>query len=196
MAPVDATKRHIVRGQAWSLMAAGAGCGLMGDPPPRVCESRASPCCGVVAGRARARRRETIAGMVRDGSAKSCSALPLSGVATVAICWRHGGTGVAKVAGYSDVRAGQREPGGAMVEDRAEPGGRGVARRAGGWIPRSDVIRYRPAEGRGALPSRSVATVAIGRQRAAVVPIHVAQRAGDSRVRARQRKGCSGVIES
>ena len=196
MASVDATKRHVVRGQARSLMAVGAGCGLMRDPPPRVSERRASPCCGVVAGRARARGRETIAGMVRDGSAKSCSALPLSGVATVAIGRRHCGTDVAKVAGHRDVRAGQRETGRVVVEDRAQPRGRGVARRARGGITGSDVIRYRPAEGRGALPSRRVATVAIGGQRPAVISIHMAQRAGDGRVRPGQREGCSGVIES
>ena len=71
-----------------------------------------------------------------------------------------------------------------------------MARRAGGGITGGNVIWDRPAEGRGALPSRSVATVAIGGQRAAVISIHMAQRAGDGRVRARQREGCSGVIES
>jgi hypothetical protein len=41
-----------------------------------------------------------------------------------------------------------------------------------------------------------VATVAIGRQRAAVVAIHVAQRACYGRVRSGQREGRSAVIES
>ena len=61
-----------------------------------------------------------------------------------------------------------------------------MARCAGGRIAGSNVIRYRPAEGRGALPIRSVATVAIGGQRAAVIAINMAQRAGDGRVRAGQ----------
>ena len=100
--------------------------------------------------------------VIRYRPAQSCRALPLSGVATIAIGRRLGGADVAKVAGHRDVRAGQRETRRVVVKDRAQPRGRGVARRAGGWIPGGDVIRYRPAESRGALPSRSVATVAIG----------------------------------
>jgi hypothetical protein len=134
--------------------------------------------------------------VIRDSSAERCGALPLGGVATVAIRWRHSGAGVAKGASRCDVRAGQRKAGCAVVKDRAQPRGRGVARRAGGWIPGSDVIRYRPAEGRGALPLGDVATVAIGWQRAAVIAIHMAQRAGDGRMRARQWESCRGVIES
>jgi len=44
------------------------------------------------------------------------SALPLSGVATVTVGGRHGGAGVAKVAGHGDVRAGQRETSRVVVE--------------------------------------------------------------------------------
>jgi len=123
-------------------------------------------------------------------------ALPLSGVATVAIGRRHGRTGVAKIAGHGDVRAGQRETGRVVIEDRAQPRGRGVARRAGGGITGCDVIWYGPAEGRGALPGSRVATVAIGGQRAAVIAIHMAQRAGYGGVRAGQGERCGGVIES
>jgi len=71
-----------------------------------------------------------------------------------------------------------------------------VARRASGWVTGSNVVRHRSAEGRGALPIRSVATVAIGGQRAAIVSVHVAQRAGYRCVRASQREGCRAVIES
>ena len=70
-----------------------------------------------------------------------------------------------------------------------------MARRACGWITGSDVIGYRPAKGRGALPSSGVATVAIGRHRGVVV-IHVARRAGYGRVRTGQREGRSVVIET
>jgi len=71
-----------------------------------------------------------------------------------------------------------------------------VARRAGGGIAGGEVIRHRPAEGRGALPGGRVTTVAIGGQRAAVIAIHMAQRAGYGGMRAGQGEGCGGVIES
>ena len=123
-------------------------------------------------------------------------ALPSSGVATVAISGRHGGTGMAKVAGHCGVRASQWETGRTVVKDRAKPGSGRVARSTSGWVAGSNVIRHRPAEGRGALPGSGVATVAIGGQRAAVVSIHVAQRAGHGGVRAGQREGGRAVIES
>ena len=134
--------------------------------------------------------------VIRHRPSQRSRALPLSSVATIAIGRRHSGTGVAEIAGHGDVRAGQRETGCVVVKDRAQPRGRGVARRARGGIAGSDVIWDRPAEGRGALPLSDMAAVAIGWQRAAVISIHMAQRAGDGRVRARQREGCSGVIES
>lgn len=133
--------------------------------------------------------------MIGHISAERCGALPLGSVAAVAIGGRHGGTGVAKIAGHGGVRSGQREAGSVMIENRTEPGSRRVARCASGWVSGSDVIRYGPAEGRGALPSSSVATVAIGGKRAAVVAIHVARRASDRRVRAGQWKRRRAVIE-
>jgi hypothetical protein len=57
--------------------------------------------------------------MVRHGPAQRCGALPLSGVATVTIGRRHSGTGVAKVAGHGDMRAGQRETGCIVIKNRA-----------------------------------------------------------------------------
>lgn len=100
--------------------------------------------------------------VIRYRPAQRGRALPLSGVAAIAIGRRLGRGDVAKVAGHCDVRAGQRKTGRIVVKDRAQPRGRGVARRARGGIPGSNVIRHGPAEGRRALPSRSVATVAIG----------------------------------
>jgi len=100
--------------------------------------------------------------VIRHRPAQSRRALPLSGVATVAIGRRDCGAGVAKIAGDGGVRASQGETGRVVVKDRAQPRGCRVARCAGSGIPGSDVIRHRPAQGRGALPSRSVATVAIG----------------------------------
>ncbi len=122
-------------------------------------------------------------------------ALPSSGVATVAIRRRHGRTDVAKGAGRRDVRPGQRETRRGVVKHRAQPGRRRVARRAGGWISRSDVIRHRSAQRRGALPLRDVAAIAIRRQRPAVISSHMAQRAGHRRVRPGQRERGRVVIE-
>jgi hypothetical protein len=58
------------------------------------------------------------------------------------------------------------------------------------------VIRHGAAKGRCALPIRGVAAIAIGGQRAAVISIHVAQRAGYGGVRPGQRECCCAVIES
>src|ERR1700693_2152573 len=57
------------------------------------------------------------------------------------------------------------------------------------------MIRHSAAQGRGALPSRRVAAVAISGKSTAVISIHVAQRASYGRVRAGQREGCRVVIE-
>lgn len=195
MAAVDAIKQHVIRGQARGLMAGSASGPIVRNPPPRVSECRARPCRGRVAGGARAGSREAGPGMVRHRPAHRGGALPLSGVATVAIGRRDSGSGVAEVAGHGHMRAGQWKTCGVVIKDGAQPGGRGVARRAGGGVTGSDVVWYRSAEGRGALPGGSVATVAIGGQRAAVVAVHMAQRTGDGRVRTGQGEGCGGVIE-
>ena len=154
---------------------------------------------GVVAGGACARRWETRTGMVRNGSAKSRGALPLSRVATVTIGRRHSGSEVAKVAGHGDVRTGQRETGGAMVKNRARPGGRCVARVACLWIRKGHVVwGWRNIDrGGSALIKGIVATVASRRQRSGIVTVYMALRAGDSCcMRPRQREGCRAVIES
>ena len=169
------------------------------DIPPRVRKRRAQPIRRRVAGCACSWNDSGCGGVgsevIRHRPAHRRRALPLGGVATVTIRWRHGRTGVAEGAGHRDVRAGQREAGRVVVKDGAEPGSRGVARSAGGWISGSDVIRYRPAEGRGALPLCDMAAVAIRRQRAAVVSIYVARRAGHAGVRTGQREGGCAVIE-
>ena len=65
--------------------------------------------------------------VIRYLPAQRCGALPLSRVATVAIRRRHSATGVAKGAGHSDVRSGQRETRRAVIKNRAQPGSRRVA---------------------------------------------------------------------
>ena len=134
-------------------------------------------------------------GVIRHIPAQRCGALPLSRMAAVTIRRWHCAAGVAKVAGHGEMRSCQRKAGRAVIENRAEPGSRRVARRAGCRIPRSDVIGHRPAKRRGALPLSDVAAVAVSRQRPAVVSIHVAQRAGHGRMSSGQRKGCRAVIE-
>lgn len=134
MAAIDAIERHEIGGRPGSLMTGLAGCGLVWDLPPGVCKRRGRPVSGRMARRAGAGRRETRAGVVRNSSAKCCRAVPVGRMATVAVGRRHGGTGVAKVAGHGDVRTGQGEPGGAVVKDRSEPRGCGVAGSTSSWI--------------------------------------------------------------
>lgn len=182
MASVDAIEHHVVRGQTWSLMAGGAGGPIVGNPPPRVSECRTRPCRGRVAGRTRAWSRETIASMVRHCPAQRRRALPLSSVAAVTVGRGHGGTDVAEIAGYGNVRAGQGEAGGAMVKNRARPGSRCMARVACLWISKDHMVwSWRNINrGGGALIKWIVATVASGRQRSGIVTVYVALRAGNS----------------
>jgi hypothetical protein len=134
--------------------------------------------------------------VIRDSPAERRCALPLGGVATVAIRWRHSGAGVAKGASRCDVRTGQRKAGGAVVKDRAQPRGRGVARVACLWIAKGHVVWNRPADGGGALIKGIVAAVASRGQRSGKV-IGMALRAGNScQMRPGQREGCGAVIES
>ena len=80
---------------------------------------------------------------------------------------------------------------------RPEPIGRGMAgpaRRgddAGDGGTGSSVIRYLPAQRRGALPSRGVATVTVQRRRSCT---GVAQVAGDCGVHASQRSESGGAV--
>lgn len=83
-----------------------------------------------------------------------------------------------------------------MIERRAKPRCRGVAGIARCRIAGCDVVRHRPPERRGALIIGSVATVTICWQRAAIVAVHVAQRASHRGMRPSQWESRRGVIES
>ena len=106
MASIRAIKSCKVCRRPRILVAGGASGPVVRDSPPGVVEGRRCPVRGRVAGRARAGRREAVAGMVRYISSQSCRALPLGRVAAVAIGRRDGRTGVAKIAGHRDVRPG------------------------------------------------------------------------------------------
>lgn len=85
-----------------------------------------------------------------------------------------------------------------VVESRIEPAGRVVAGRAGRRKTRRNVIWHVSAKRCCALPGRSVATVAIGRQISGVIVVHVARRAGRLcrvGVRSCQGKSSCAVIE-
>lgn len=102
-------------------------------------------------------------------------------MAAIAVRRWHGGAGVAKGAGSSDVGADQRESSGAMVKDRAQPCSRGVAILASLWIPEGDMVWSRGNIGGrvcGALIKRIVAAIASNGQVAGVTGrTDVAQRA-------------------
>lgn len=176
-------------------MTRGASGSLVRDSPIGVIKRRARPIRRCVAGRTGAGSGETGPRMIGNRSAKSCGALPVSGVTTVTIRRRHGGTRMAQVAGHRRVRPSQSKTRRAVVEGRSQPTGSGVARRAGRWVTQRNVIGHRAAKSSRALKIGGVATVTIGRQRSGVVAIHVAQCARYGRVRARQRESCGAVIE-
>jgi hypothetical protein len=137
--------------------------------------------------------------VIRHRPAQCRRALPLSGVAAVAIRWRHSGTGVAEVARRSYVQSDQWKSGGAMVKNRARPCCRCVARVACLWIRKGHVVwSWRNKDrGGGASIKGIVATVASRRQRSGIVTVYVALRAGDSCcMRPGQREGGGAVIES
>ena len=115
---------------------------LMGDPPPRVIESRVGPRGGRVARRACARGRESGSSMVRNCPAQRRGALPVGRMATVAIGRGRIGSRVAKVAGDRRMRAGQCKTGRAVVKCRAQPRGGGMAGRASGGVTQGNVVRH------------------------------------------------------
>jgi len=169
--------------------------------PERVGKRRPQPICGGVARRAGGWDDSDggrVGGeVIRYRSAQRLCALPLSGVATVAVGRRHGGTCVAEIASCCNVRAGEGETRRAVVEDCARPGNRGVARVTCLWIAQSHVVWNRPAQCGGALIKGIVATVASRRQRSGIVTVYMALRAGDScGMRPGQREGRGAVIES
>jgi hypothetical protein len=196
MASINAIEEYKVRGRPRRLVTIGTGGPLMWNSPPRMSECRGGERSRVMARRAGTRWREAIASMVWHRPAKGRGAIPIRSVAAVAIDWRRCGREMAKVASRSDVRPGQRKSGGVVIERRTQPGSRGVAGIARRRVSGSDMVRHRPAQSCGALVVGSVATVTIGRQRPAVVAIHVAQRAGRGGVRPGQWESRRGVIES
>ena len=142
---VRACERRVGRGGARMASRANAARVTVIDIPPRVRKRRAQPIRRGVAGGACSCGDSgcgRVGGQViRHRPANRSRALPLSGVATVAIRRRHGRTGVAEGAGHRDMRAGQREAGCVVVKDRAKPRSSSVARSASGRITGSDVIR-------------------------------------------------------
>jgi len=101
--------------------------------------------------------------VIRHRPAQRCGALPIRGVAAVAI----GGQGpavisthMAKRAGYGRVRAGQREGCRAVIESGCRPICRGVADRTVRRKPGGNMIRHRAAKGRSALPGSQMAAIA------------------------------------
>lgn len=90
MAPVGAIEGYKIPSRPCGLVAGLASGALMRDPPPRMNDGTGIPGRGVVAGRASTRRRETNAGVVRHIAAHGCGALPIRGVAAVAIGWWYG----------------------------------------------------------------------------------------------------------
>ena len=150
---IGAHKNHIGPGSTHGTHVASgadAACIAVIDAPPRVSERRPQPTGRVVAGRAGGRGIDDsghggVGGeVIRHHPAQRCGAIPLRGVATVTIRRRPSRTGVAKVAcqGWRHVRPSQRETSGVVVKGRAQPGARCMARRAGGWIAGSDMVRH------------------------------------------------------
>jgi len=186
---------------------------IVRNAEPGVIKGRAQPTRGdprSVAGQASGRVQR--GNVVRHGAAERHGALPSGLVAAIAIRVRDCktewiGTHVARSAGRGYVRALQRPARGAVIELASRPEDGVVAGRAlRGREARRDVIRYRTAERRRALPSGLVAAVAIRvRYREGVVVAHVAVGAGHDftgrrhLMRTRQRpargaviKGCGG----
>lgn len=127
-----ALEEGVVRGSAHGIgvaIGADTACSIIAviDWKPRVIKRRRQPTGRVVTRSACGWDNSGDGGVdgevVRYRPAQRCGALPLSGVAIVAIGWRPSRTDVAKVASqwWGHVRAGQRETGGAVVKDRAQP---------------------------------------------------------------------------
>jgi len=186
---------------------------IVRNAEPGVIKGRTQPARGdprSVAGDASGRVQR--GNVVRHSTAKSHGTLPSGLVAAVAIRVRSSkaewvGAHVARSAGGGHVRTLQRPARRTVIELASRPEHGVVASRAlRGREARRDVIRYRSAERRGALPSDLVTAIAIRvRYCEGVVVAHVAVGAGHDftgrcqLMRARQRpargaviKGCGG----
>jgi hypothetical protein len=123
---IRARKNHIVRGGSRGIRVA---CGADAIDPvmvhvePGVSKRRPQPTCRVVARGACGWDDSGDNGVdgevIRDRPTQRRGALPLSGVATIAIQRRRSCCEVAKVAGHRGVRASQGKPGCIVVKDRA-----------------------------------------------------------------------------
>jgi hypothetical protein len=98
---------------------------------------------------------------------------------------------MAQIAGHGDVRTRESEASARVIPRRGSPVRCGVARRTGSRKPCSRMRRSV-----GAVVIGGVAAVAIGRQGATVIVVHVAGGTGHAHVGSCQREGCGVVVES
>jgi len=185
-----ARKSRVVRGIDMAIC---AGSSIVRNFELRMAESGAQPGCRGVAGGASCR----ISGcnVIRHRPAQRPGALPLRGVAAVAIGGRRRRCCMAQIAGHRGMGSGQGKTGGVVIKCCAQPGSCGVARGARRRVAGGNVIRNRSPQGRGALPLCRMTAVA-GSCHRCVIVVHVAQGAGDGGVRASEREGCRVVIET
>jgi len=120
-----------------------------------------------------------------------CGPVVILGVTSIAVGGQSGEVvvHVACGAGHGFVRAGQREGGLVVIEDRARPSGGGMAGLARGGEARLSMVGTG-----GAVVILGVAGIAVGRNGREVV-IHVARSAGHCGVRASQREGSLVVVK-
>jgi len=126
------------------------------DREKAVGEFRAQPIRCRVAGRAScrgdARSRSIRSYVIRHESTKSQRAVPIPGVAAIAIRRWHGGRDMAQVASRRDMRTGQCESCRGVVKNRIQPICRRVAGPARLRVPQRDVVRNQSTQCCCALP--------------------------------------------
>ena len=182
-------------------MAIRANRAVMRKLPIGMVERRAEPAgCGVAGGARCGKSRRNV---IWHAAAKRLRALPSRDVAAITVGRQIAGVIAVDVAGTARsnrrirVRAGEREPGGAVVEHSRGPRGNGMARRAlrrGGREACGHVIRHRAADRGRTIERCGVTPVAVrGVQRVVVVDMAGSARRG--KVRAHQRETRNTVIE-
>ena len=138
--------------------------------------------------------------MIGDRAAKCLCAVPIGGVAAIAIGRQRAAiiaVHVAQGAGNGGVRAGQRKRCCAVIECGTGPIRRGVADRTVRWKRCGNVIRDRTAECGGRVPVCQMAAVAGGRTQRVIVcnVTGDAWRRRGRNVHARQCKSGRTVVE-